>query len=143
LILLVTAVTIAIAAALTLRKSPVYRASMTMGVTQSTTPGQPGEFGSTELMQTVTGILHSQLLADRVIDDLNLNTTPSKFGKRLRSGFTPGSAILDITFDSGNKRSAAVVLGQIGTVLTNASRSYTAKRRTPPCRGTARSPSST
>jgi len=117
LILLVTAVTIAIAAALTLTKSPVYRASMTMGVTQSTTPGQPGEFGNADLMQTVTSILKSQLVADRVIDDLNLDTTPSRFAKRLHSSFTPGSAVLDITFDSGSKRSAAVVLGQIGTVF--------------------------
>jgi receptor protein-tyrosine kinase len=117
LILLVTAVTVAIAAALTLTKSPMYRASMTMGVTQSTTPGQPGEFGNADLMQTVTSILHSQLLADRVIDDLNLNTTPSRFGKRLHSSFAPGSAVLDMTFDSGSKRSAAVVLGQIGTVF--------------------------
>lgn len=117
LILLVTVVTVAIAAVLTLTKSPVYRASMTMGVTQSTTPGQPGEFGNADLMQTVTSILKSQLVADRVIDDLNLNTTPSKFAKRLHSSFTPGSAVLDITFDSGSKRSAAVVLGQIGTVF--------------------------
>jgi tyrosine-protein kinase len=115
LILLVTGVTIAIAAALTLTKSSVYRASMTMGVTQSTTPGQPGAFGSTDLMQTVTSILHSQLLAQRVIDDLNLRTTPSKFLKRLHSSFAPGSPVLNITFDSGSKRAAAAVLGQVGT----------------------------
>jgi receptor protein-tyrosine kinase len=117
LILLVTGVTIAIAAALTLRKSPVYRASVPIGVTQSTTPGQPGEFGTPELMQTVTSILHTQLVAKRVIDDLNLNTTPSKFLKRLHSSFAPGSPVLDVTFDSGSKQSAAVVLGQIGTVF--------------------------
>src|SRR5262245_20626904 len=117
LILLVTGVTIAIAAALTLTKNPVYRASMTIGVTQSTTPDQPGQFGSTDLMQTVTSILRSRLLADRVIDDLNLNTTPSKFGKRLHSSFAPGSPVLDVSFDAGNKRSAAVVLGRVGTVF--------------------------
>jgi receptor protein-tyrosine kinase len=117
LILLVTAVTIAIAAALTLTKSSVYRASMTMVVSQSTIPGQPGEFGNTELMQTVTNLLHSQIVADRVISDLNLNTTPSKFEKRLHSSFTPGSSVLDISFDSGSKRSAAAVLGRTGTVF--------------------------
>jgi capsular polysaccharide biosynthesis protein/MinD-like ATPase involved in chromosome partitioning or flagellar assembly len=116
LILLVTGVTVAIAAALTFSKSPVYRASMKMFVSQSTTPGTPGEFGSTELMQTMTNLLHSQVVADRVISDLNLRTTPSKFSKRLHSSFTPGSSVLDITFDSGNKRSAAIVLGRVGTV---------------------------
>jgi uncharacterized protein involved in exopolysaccharide biosynthesis len=65
LILLVTGVTVAIAAALTFSKSPVYRASMKMFVSQSTTPGTPGEFGSTELMQTMTNLLHSQVVADR------------------------------------------------------------------------------
>jgi len=117
LILLVTGVTIAIAAALTLRKDPVYRATMTMGISQSTAPGQPGVFGDTELMQTATSMLHSQIVAGRVISALNLNTTPTRFLRRLHSSFAPGSPVLNISFDSGSKRSAAAVLTEVGTVF--------------------------
>ena len=117
LIALVTVLTMAIAAAVTLTKDPTYRASMKMVVSQSTSGTDPtGEFGSTELMQTMTNLLHSQVVADRVIRDLSLTTTPGRFSKRLHSSFTPGSSVLDISFDSNDKRSAAEVLGRVSTV---------------------------
>jgi Mrp family chromosome partitioning ATPase len=46
-----------------------------------------------------------------------MDTTPSKFLRRLHSSFAPGSSVLNITFDAGSKRSAAAVLGQVGTVF--------------------------
>lgn len=117
LILGVTAVTIAIAAAVTLTKDKLYRASMTMTVTESTTGRDPtGELANTELMQTVSQLLKSQIVADRVIENLGLDTTPSKFLKRLKSSYTPGSSVLEITFDSKSKSSAAAVLGEVGDV---------------------------
>jgi capsular polysaccharide biosynthesis protein/Mrp family chromosome partitioning ATPase len=117
LIALVTVLTMAIAAAVTLTKEPMYRASMKMVVSESTSGTDPtGEFGSTELMQTMTNLLHSQVVADRTINDLGLDTTPSRFAKRLHSSFTPGSSVLDISFDSNDKKSAAEVLGRVSTV---------------------------
>lgn len=117
LILLVTALTVAIAAVVTFTKNPLYRASMKMVVTQSSSGTDPtGEFGSTELMQTMTNILHSEIVADRVIRDLGLETSPSKFSKRFHSSFTPGSSVLDISFDSNDKQAAAAVLGRAAVV---------------------------
>ena len=117
LILLVMGVTIAIAAALTLRKTPVYRATMPMGVTQVSAPDQPGQFGDTELLQTMTSLLHSQIVAGRVITALNMKTTPSKFLRRLNSSFDPSSSVIKISFDSGSRRSATTVLGEVGRVF--------------------------
>ena len=117
LILTVTAVTVAIAAAYTFTRDPVYRASMNMVDTQSTTGTDPtGEFGSTELMQTVTRLLESQIVADRVIRDLELDTTPGEFAKRLHSSYTPGSSVLEVSFDAKSRRSAAAVLAGVGDV---------------------------
>ena len=117
LILIVTAVTIGIAAVVTFRQDPMYRASMTMTVKQDN-PGKDaaGELAGTELMQTVSQLLKSQIVADRVIQNLNLDTTPSKFLKRLHSSYTPGSSVLNITFDSKSRSSASEVLGEVGDV---------------------------
>jgi len=117
LILLVMGVTIAIAAALTLRKSPVYRATMPMGVTQVSAPDQPGQFGDTELLQTMTSLLHSQIVAGRVITGLNMKTTPTRFLRRLHSSFDPSSSVINISFDSGSTRSATTVLAEVGRVF--------------------------
>jgi len=117
LILGVTAVTVAAAAALTFTRDKMYQASMTMTVKQSN-PGRDatGELADTELMQTVSQLLKSQIVADRVIENLGLDTTPSKFLKRLNSSYTPGSSVLDITFDSKSRSSAAATLGEVGDV---------------------------
>jgi non-specific protein-tyrosine kinase len=117
LILLVMGVTIAIAAALTLRKTPVYRATMPMGVTQVSAPDQPGQFGDTELLQTMTSLLHSQIVAGRVITALNMKTTPTRFLRRLHSSFDPSSSVINISFDSGSTRSAQTVLAEVGRVF--------------------------
>jgi tyrosine-protein kinase len=117
LILGVTAVTLAIAAAVTFTKDPMYRASMTMTVKQSN-PGRDatGELAGVELMQTVSQLLKSQIVADRVIANLGLDTTPSRFLKRLNSSYTPGSSVLTITFDARSREAAANTLGEVGDV---------------------------
>ena len=119
LIVLVPVVTLAATAAVTFTKEPVYRASMKLVVAQATGTGvdQAPEFGSPELMQTMTNILESQVIADGVIEDLRLDTTPGAFLKHLHASYTPGSSVLDVTFDSTNKRAVAPILAQVAEVF--------------------------
>ena len=136
LILVVTAVTLAGAALFAFTKDPMYRASMTMTVTESTTGRDPtSELANTELMQTVSQLLKSHIVADRVIRNLGLDTTPSKFLKRLHSSYTPGSSVLKITFDSKSKASAAAVLAEVGEVYDDLVREKLGPRAAP--RGSA------
>jgi capsular polysaccharide biosynthesis protein len=117
LIVLVPAVTLATTAAVTLTKDPVYRASTKLVVAQAGTDQTTPEFGSTELMQTMTNLLESEVVADHVITDLALDTTPVEFLKHLRATYTPGSSVLEVTFDSSNKRAVAPILAQVAEVF--------------------------
>jgi succinoglycan biosynthesis transport protein ExoP len=117
LVALVPAVTLAATAAVTFTKQPVYRASMKIVVAQAGTGvDQTPEFGSPELMQTMTTLLESEVIADGVIDDLRLETTPVEFLKHLHATYTPGSSVLDVTFDSTSKRAVAPILAQVAEV---------------------------
>jgi Mrp family chromosome partitioning ATPase/capsular polysaccharide biosynthesis protein len=65
----------------------------------------------------MTSLLHSQIVAGRVITALNMKTTPTRFLRRLHSSFDPSSSVINISFDSGSTRSATTVLAEVGRVF--------------------------
>ena len=115
LILLVPALTLAATGVATYNDKPVYRASMKLVVAQSSAD-QNSAFGSTQLMQTMTNLLESDVVVDRVIRDLSLKTKPDKFFKLLHVTHAPDSSVLDVSFDSGDKRAAVPVLSRVAII---------------------------
>jgi capsular polysaccharide biosynthesis protein/MinD-like ATPase involved in chromosome partitioning or flagellar assembly len=109
LLVLVTACALAATAFVTFRKDPVYRATMKVVVAQTGGTSQP-DIGSQKLSQTMSNLLESDVVATSVIRRLSLDTTPHTLLKELHVSFKPDSSVLEITFDSTDKRSAVIVL---------------------------------
>jgi Mrp family chromosome partitioning ATPase len=97
-------------------QAPVYRATMKVVVAQAGGTAQ-ADIGSQKLSQTMSNLLESDVVAGEVIDRLDLNTTPEKLLKDLKVSFKPDSSVLDVSFDSKDKRAAVAVLADISTVF--------------------------
>jgi polysaccharide biosynthesis transport protein len=118
LVIIVPAVLIATAALLTVRQETIYRSSMKIVTVQAGGEVQP-EFGSQALMQTMSSLLESEIVARRAIERLGLRTSPKKLLKRLHSTYEPNSSVLDVTFDWPNRPEGVTVLANIATVFEN------------------------
>jgi Mrp family chromosome partitioning ATPase/capsular polysaccharide biosynthesis protein len=116
LLVLVTGFALAATAFVTFRQKSVYRATMKVVAVQTGGTTQP-DIGSQKLSQTMSNLLESDVVAARVIQRLSLNTTPHALLKKLHVSFKPDSSVLDITFDSTDKRAAVVVLSQFSTAF--------------------------
>jgi capsular polysaccharide biosynthesis protein/Mrp family chromosome partitioning ATPase len=93
-----------------------YRAKMTLVVGLAGGDFQP-EIGSPTLTQTITTLFESEVVASEVIDNLNLDTTPEKLGKKLRVAVRPNSSVLEVTVDSNSTTESERILAEFGTVF--------------------------
>lgn len=118
LILLVPALTIAVAASITLRQTPTYRASTTLVVRQLN-PGQGGDFGSPQLLQTMTNLLVSDVVVRGAIKDFGLKMTTAQFLKQLLVTHNPDSAVMEVSYDTTNKRAAVPILSEVAKDFQN------------------------
>jgi Mrp family chromosome partitioning ATPase/capsular polysaccharide biosynthesis protein len=109
LILLVPAMAFGVAYFLVARQHSVYRASMGILVAQGGGAFQP-QLGNQALTQTMTGILRSDVIAQRVVEGLHLPMTSSDLLKKLRVEAKPDSSVLDVSYDSESKQEALKVL---------------------------------
>lgn len=116
LLVLVTGFALAATAYVTFRQKSVYRATMKVVAVQTGGTTQP-DIGSQKLSQTMTNLLESDVVASRVIQRLSLDTTPHALLKKLHVSFKPDSSVLDITFDSTDKRAAVTVLSEFSTAF--------------------------
>lgn len=116
LVIIIPAVMLATAALITARQTTIYRASMKIVTVQAGGDVQP-EFGSQALMQTMSSLLESEIVATRAIERLDLQTSPKRLLKRLHSTYEPNSSVLDVTFDWPDRSQGVVVLANIATVF--------------------------
>jgi len=114
LIVLVPAATLLAAAAVTLTEPSIYRASTKLVVSQAGGEAAP-EFGSAELMQTMSNLLESDIVVDPVIKDGQLGMSTDAFFRRLRTSYRPGSSVLEVSFDWPEKKEAAPILSGVAT----------------------------
>ena len=83
LVVLVPALTVALAVAILQTREPVYRASMTMVVGQPHGV-LPPELGSRSVTRTMTSLLENDLIARSVIEQLGLDVSVEQFKKTSR-----------------------------------------------------------
>jgi capsular polysaccharide biosynthesis protein/MinD-like ATPase involved in chromosome partitioning or flagellar assembly len=114
---LVPALALAAAAFLVGREKSVYRASMGVLVAQAGGSFQP-QLGNLALTQTMKNILESQVIAQQVVRQLNLDATPSQLLKKIHVEVQPDSSVLDVSYDSTDKREAVAVLRRLGTAFS-------------------------
>ena len=111
LIALVPLVAVAAAAFIVQGQASVYRASMGIGVAES---GARPPLGSPELMQTMKGILKSNVVAQRVVTQLGLPTSAAELSKKVQVQYQPDSSVLNVSYDSTDKNEALSVVRQTG-----------------------------
>jgi capsular polysaccharide biosynthesis protein len=119
-ILLVTVVAVVVAAAVTLTKPKVYRAHTSIVIGQAGGIFQP-QFGNVfqPFTQTMSSLLKSEIVAETVIRDLNLDKTPKSLLSDVKVSTTPNSAVLQVTVDSTDRSYAVRVLRRMASVFTS------------------------
>jgi len=113
LILLVPALALGIAYFIVSRQHSVYRASMGILVAQGGGTFQP-QLGNLPLTQTMTNILKSDVIAQRVVEGLHLPITSSDLLKKLSVQASPDSSVIDVSYDSESQQQGLKILTQVG-----------------------------
>jgi succinoglycan biosynthesis transport protein ExoP len=116
LVALIFVVTVGTTAIVVFTQEPVYRATMKMFVAQAGGDSQP-DFGSQELSQTMKTLIESDVVAQQVIQNLGLDTTPAELLKKLHVSFRPDSSVLDVSYDSTSKAQALAILDEYRKVF--------------------------
>lgn len=120
LVLLPAAMSVLAAWFATSQQDPVYRASSKIVVGQSGTTFQ-AQLGSDvdRFTATMTNLLKSNIVAQTVISDLGLATTPEKLLRSTRVVVRPNSSVLEVSYDSNDRGQLVPVLDRIGAVFTD------------------------
>jgi capsular exopolysaccharide synthesis family protein len=119
LIVLVTALALGAAAAVTFTEKPVYRASMKVVVGQGGGVFQPQFGGSVQpFARTMVNLFESNIVAQRTIDRLHLGMAPKQLLSSLNVSTTPDSSVLAVSYDSSNQARAVRILREMGAVFT-------------------------
>lgn len=116
LVVLVPVLAVVVAAVLVHREKPVYRASTEIFVAQAGGTAQP-QLGNLPLIQTMTNILESNVIATAATRELRFALSPSDLLQHLGVQEDPSSSILTVTYDSANTGHAVEVLRAVETTF--------------------------
>ncbi|MGN6868977.1 MAG: Wzz/FepE/Etk N-terminal domain-containing protein [Solirubrobacteraceae bacterium] len=116
LVVLVPVLAVVLAAVLVHRQKPVYRASTEIFVAQAGGPAQP-QLGNLPLIQTMTNILESNVIATAATRELRFALTPTDLLGHLGVQEDPSSSILTVTYDSSDTGHALGALQAVETTF--------------------------
>jgi Mrp family chromosome partitioning ATPase/capsular polysaccharide biosynthesis protein len=117
LVVLVPALTVAVAVAILQTRDPVYRASMTMVVGQPH-GALPPELAPRSVTRTMTSLLENDLVVRGVIDQVGLDVTVEKFKEDLAVSVLPDTSVMDVSYESTNQRQALQVVSELARIFT-------------------------
>jgi succinoglycan biosynthesis transport protein ExoP len=108
------------AASISFSQPNVYRASTKIVVGQGGGIFQP-QFGNVfqPYTQTMSSLFKSEIVANTVIHDLDLNETSKSLLAHVHLASTPDSAVLEVSFDSHNRADAVRTLGRMASIFTS------------------------
>jgi Mrp family chromosome partitioning ATPase/capsular polysaccharide biosynthesis protein len=117
LVLLVPALTVAVALAILETQAPVYRASMLLfvGEPRARTAPVPASGSVTRSMATV---LEGQVIVRNVIRRLQLNMSTEEFRKKFKVSVLPDTSVVQVTYDSTDRREAVNIVSQVARTFT-------------------------
>jgi Mrp family chromosome partitioning ATPase/capsular polysaccharide biosynthesis protein len=117
LVLLVPALTVAVAVALLETQEPVYRAS-TMLVVGEPRGVQAPVLGSGSVTRSMTNLLESDVIVRNVIRTLDLNMSTEKFRENFKVSVLPDTSVVKVSYDSTDKRRAVDVVSELADSFT-------------------------
>jgi capsular polysaccharide biosynthesis protein len=116
---LITLITIGAAALYTMHQPPVYRATMKMVIGQGNSFFSPDTANATEaLTQTVAALVKSDVVASEVVNQLQLDVTPTVIINHLTVTSEPSAAVLDISYDDSDPTRGVRTLDAVASVFT-------------------------
>lgn len=123
---------VAIAALVTTQSTPTYASSArlfvsTQGSTDDAQAAQGGQF-SLQRVKSYADLLTGQEVARRVVDDLNLDESPSALASQISASSKPDTVILTLTVTDPNPIRARLLADATAKVFV----SYVAELETPP-----------
>jgi tyrosine-protein kinase len=120
LVIVPAAMAVAVSWYATSQEEPVYRASskIVVGQTGQTFQAQLGS-DVDRFTATMTNLLKSNIVAQTVISDLGLDTTPEALLGSIDVVVRPNSSVLEVSYDSTDRTRLVPVLDRIGTVFTD------------------------
>jgi capsular polysaccharide biosynthesis protein/cellulose biosynthesis protein BcsQ len=120
LVIIVTVAALGAAAATSFTQQKVYRASTKIVVGQGGGIFQP-QFGNVfqPFTQTMSSLFKSEIVANTVIRDLDLNETSKSLLAHVHVATTPESAVLEVNFDSSNRADAVRTLRSMASIFTS------------------------
>jgi Mrp family chromosome partitioning ATPase len=115
----VLVVSLAAAGAWVSRQESVYASEMKIVVGQGQALFGPDvSFAVEPFTQTMTDLLESEVIADRVINELNLDISASTLRSRLEVSTKPDASVLNVTYEDTDRERSRVVLQAIGDTFT-------------------------
>jgi capsular polysaccharide biosynthesis protein/Mrp family chromosome partitioning ATPase len=119
-VILIVVVACCVAAAIfSTRQDPVYEASTKIVVGQGRALFGPDvSFAVEPFTQTMTELLQSDVVADRVIRDLNLDMTSTELLDDLEVTSKPDTSVLEVTYQDTDRRMAVRTLAEVAATFT-------------------------
>jgi capsular polysaccharide biosynthesis protein len=119
LIVVLVATCCAAAAVFSARQDPVYEASTKIVVGQGRALFGPDvSFAVEPFTQTMTELLRSDVIADRVIRDLRLDMSSTELLERLEVTSKPDTSVLEVTYQDTDRRMAVRTLAEVAATFT-------------------------
>jgi capsular polysaccharide biosynthesis protein/Mrp family chromosome partitioning ATPase len=119
LILLVPALAIAASAFIVQQQKSVYRASMGIAVAEA---GARPPVGNPAIARTMKSLLESDIVARRVVNELDLPISSSRLAGKLQVQIEPNSSVLHVSYDSTDRREALSVVTEVGAAFQDLAR---------------------
>lgn len=119
IIILLTVACAAAALFVSTRQDPVYRASTKIVVGQGRALFGPDvSFAVEPFTQTMTELLQSDVVAERVIREQNLPISSTELLDRVEITSKPDTSVLEVTYDDTDRERAVRVLGELAASFT-------------------------
>ena len=96
---------------------PVYKASSIVRIDLSAQSGTQDAAPADRYINTYAEIIRTEGFLNRVISDLNLNTSASDLKSRVSTSRVAGTELVKVTANAGNKDEAAAIANDLATLI--------------------------
>lgn len=119
LVLAVTALAVAVAAAVSLTAKPVYRAESKIVIGQGGGLVQPGFANSIQpYTATMSDLISSDIVASNVVKSLGLKMSPHDLLSKISTSINPQTAVVDVFVDDHDQNQAVRIDQQVAVVFS-------------------------
>ena len=117
LVLLVPALTVAIALAILETQAPTYRAATTLVVGEPRGIQAPVP-ASGSVTRSMANLFESEVIVRDVIRELDLNESIQDFRKKFQVSVLPDTSVVKVSYDSTDQREAVNVVSELSQIFT-------------------------